>query len=170
MKLYVSPLPPLRTGESRVSNERNATLALLREIFGNDVQYSHKPSGAPLITSAGKEYLVSISHSASSVAIAVADGEDAIGVDVETYRTQLERVQSKYLSEAEMEIFTSAIDKLKAWTAKEAVYKAALTPGLPLTEIDCTRMADGIVTAGSRTYSIVFPASTLSETIAIATR
>ncbi|MDE6484729.1 MAG: 4'-phosphopantetheinyl transferase superfamily protein [Duncaniella sp.] len=170
MKLYVSPLPPLKSGESRAANERNATLALLREIFGNEVLYSHKPSGAPLIISAGKEHLVSISHSASTVAIAVADAEEALGVDVETYRVQLERVQSRYLSDAESELFTAPVDKLKAWTAKEAVYKAALTPGLSLTEIDCTRIADGIVTARNLIYSITFPAASLSETIAIVTR
>ncbi|MDE5786267.1 MAG: 4'-phosphopantetheinyl transferase superfamily protein [Duncaniella sp.] len=170
MKLYRRPLPDISLYDSRGERDRAATMALLKEIFGNDVEYSHRPSGAPVVACNGMNHNVSLSHSCSTIVIAVAGDEKAIGVDVETYREQLERVQSKYLSDEERKLFTAPIDKLKAWTAKEAVYKAALTPGLSLLEIDCTRISDGIVTARGISYNVTYPAAALDETIAIAIR
>lgn len=169
MKLYLRPLQDINQSASRSERDRAATLELLQEIFGEDVEYSHRESGAPVVMSRGMAFRVSVSHSASTLAIAVADDEEAIGVDVETYRTQLERVRSKYLSDEEMASFTDSIDLLRAWTAKEAVYKAALTPGLSLTEIDCTGIGNGIAAARGKIYNVSFPITTTLETIAIAT-
>ncbi len=170
MKLYTRPLPAKSHFNSRAERDRAATLSLLSEIFGPNVEYSHHQSGAPKVTVNGIEHLISVSHSATTLAIATADGEETIGVDVETYRSQLERVKHRFLTETELTLFTSPLDLLKAWTAKEAVYKAAHTPGLALTEIDCTHMASGHVTARHATYHITFSIATLTETIAIAWR
>ena len=168
MKLFTAAIDHDTAGGSRRERERAAAAALLRDIFGIDVEYGHEPSGAPVIVVAGQRQRVSISHSATTVAIAVAGDEESVGVDVETFRHQLERVKSKYLSARELSLFTSPAELLKAWTAKEAVYKAALTPGLSLTEIDCTDLESGIATARSVDYRVSFPVTGERETIAVA--
>lgn len=155
--------------ESRSGRERAAVGALLAEIFGSEVVYAHEPTGAPLITVAGQRKRVSISHSVTTVAVVVADDDElSIGVDVETYRAQLERVSSRFLSPVEAAVFTSSLDLLKVWTAKEAVYKAAMTPGLALAEIDCTALDDGVVTARGIIYRVTFPVVGIDETVAVA--
>jgi phosphopantetheinyl transferase len=58
-----------------------------------------------------------------------------IGIDVERPRQQLIKVQHKYLNNNEMTILHNIEELLWAWTAKEAVYKAAGIPGLELASI-----------------------------------
>ncbi|MBD5368081.1 MAG: 4'-phosphopantetheinyl transferase superfamily protein [Bacteroides sp.] len=168
MKFFRRTLPTLRSGQSRAERDREATLYLLNEIFGDDITYTHRPSGAPLLYCHSRNHLISVSHSATTIAIAVAEDEKTLGIDVETYRPQLERVKSKFMSEDESAIFTTQLDLLKVWTVKEAVYKAALTQGLPLNEIDCTHMSEGYATALGKRYTLTFPLVTQEETIAIA--
>ena len=54
-----------------------------------------------------------------------------VGVDIEQWREQLVRVAPRVLSESEMAVYGASSDLLlRAWTMKETLYKAALTPGL----------------------------------------
>lgn len=112
---------------------REAVMNILRRHFGGDVVLDHYSSGAPFI--AGFEGCVSISHSRHHVAVAIGCPRTAVGIDIEeTDRYgQLHRVRSRFLSASELS--RAGIDLLEAWTIKEAVYKAALTPGLALADI-----------------------------------
>lgn len=125
----------------RHEREAEAKLALLRKAFGTDagVTLSHDENGAPYIPSRPDIY-ISLSHSRDNCVLAVSPIH--IGIDVENWRPQLNRVAPKFLTPAELKILetltdddTRAVFLLKAWTAKEATFKAAGQPRLVLSEI-----------------------------------
>lgn len=102
----------------------------------------HTQAGAPLVYDSDAR--ISLSHARHLLVVATlpptpeADLEQysdrtALGVDAELAdRDQVLRVRERYLSERELGLF--AADDVKAnilaWTCKEALYKAALCPGL----------------------------------------
>ena len=111
--------------------ERAATAALAASLFGQGSQVEHTPQGAPRV--AGRR--VSIAHSAAHAAMAY-HHTAVIGIDIESPRPQLERVKSRFLNADELRAFGTNPDMLlRAWTAKEAVYKALETLGPDLTAI-----------------------------------
>lgn len=123
----------------RRERERAAVASLLRGYFGAEVEVAHHPSGAPYLP--GKEENISMSHSAAAAVVAIGR-RSGFGIDTETQRPQLERVKSRFLTPFECERYAVPPQLLRAWCAKEAVYKAALTPGLPI--------AEGILLDGAR--------------------
>jgi len=69
------------------------------------------------------EYHFSISHSWPYIA-AVIDPDNEAGIDIQTWHPHIERIQHKYLSPEEQEMFQDDPQLLTlAWTAKEAAYK-----------------------------------------------
>ena len=117
-----------RDGETRRDAERRATDALIRHALGDCVTLNHLSSGAPCLE--GSDMSISISHSCHYAAIALSPNNH-IGIDIEEPRAQLRKVAERVLSESELEAYsTSDAMLLRAWTLKEALYKAALTPGL----------------------------------------
>jgi len=111
---------------------RMAVLAMIRRYVGEDAVLEHDEYGAPVLSGGGNRY-ISVSHSANFAAIAL-HPDRRIGVDVEEDRPeQLRRVKHKFLSDRDAAMWDSRL--LEAWTCKEAVYKAAGQPGLPLREI-----------------------------------
>lgn len=121
-------LIPQDNALSRREAERGATLQLLVETLGEEVEIAHHKSGAPYLI--GSELHISLSHSMHYAAVALSPSR-VMGVDIEEPRPQLRKVAPRVLSDAEAEAY-SASDALllQAWTLKEALYKAALTPGL----------------------------------------
>lgn len=141
---------------SQRERERKASRRLIRQAFGESAAVRHDPDGAPLLSGIQDPYIISISHSSRTCVLAVSRHHTAIGVDIELPRNQLYRIRNKFLSEEECE-YLSAIENdiagsnnpgdcvaahdkqmdflLHCWTAKEAVYKCAHTPGLGLKEI-----------------------------------
>lgn len=111
--------------------ERAATLQLIRYLLGDDAELSHTPHGSPLII--GRDTNISVSHSRLYAAIAI-NPHHRIGIDTETWRDQLLRVAPKFLSPREQALYSTPALLLHAWTAKEAIYKAAGITGLPLVE------------------------------------
>lgn len=110
---------------------RQAVGSLIRTQVGTDVRLVHDDDGAPLLI--GSALNISISHSRNYAAIML-DASSRCGIDIEEPRLdQLERVRTKFLTPAEL---AAGVDLLTAWTAKEAVFKAAGTPGLGLSMID----------------------------------
>ena len=112
---------------------------LLREALPqfSDAEIGHLPSGAPVICGANTVATLSVSHSRTTLLLAVNRSGHPIGVDTETTdRTrQLLHVAPRFLSPAQQ---CWAVDPgllLRAWTIKEALYKAAAIAGWPLTEI-----------------------------------
>ena len=75
---------------------------------------------------------ISISHSDEIVTVLISK-ENGIGVDVEKINNKVQSVASKFLSSNEIRFFgktPSTRQLIRAWTAKEAVYKAIKKPGI----------------------------------------
>lgn len=124
-------------------------LELARQIFSEqaDSYYrviEHFPNGAPYM--AGYPGRISLTHTDHFFAVAFLpktpdisldsfNTRTAMGIDAEPFnREQVIRVRDKFLSENELEFITedSLHKNIMAWTAKEALYKAAFFPGLDL--------------------------------------
>ena len=102
---------------------------------------AHYEDGAPYVDT-HPDIPISISHSDTTCALAIArGGHRCIGIDIERPRMQLRRVAARFLTDDEypklclLDEDRQLDHLLKKWTAKEAVYKAARTPGLGLKEI-----------------------------------
>lgn len=104
-----------------------ATRQLVRELFPAHPVISHHADGSPYLD--GFPGYISISHCHGLVAVA-SHPRLKIGIDIERWRNTLLRVKDKYLSHREMEHYSSPDRMLFAWTAKEAVYKAAGCSGI----------------------------------------
>jgi 4'-phosphopantetheinyl transferase len=90
--------------------------------------------GAPY--RADKQAYISLSH-AFPFAIAMIAKDTPVGIDLQLFSTKLERVQQKYLHYTEQQDTNPLLEKLLIyWCAKEAIYKVANLPGLPLTAIE----------------------------------
>ena len=79
---------------------------------------------------------ISISHSDEIVTILISK-EDGIGIDVEKIKNKVHSVTSKFLSSNEIRFFgrdPSTRQLTRAWTAKEAIYKALRKPGISFSE------------------------------------
>lgn len=125
---------------SRREAEREASLLLARRVAGLGAVIDHYPDGAPFIPGFGGH--ISLSHCRSLAAIALSSSPH-IGIDAEIWRPQLIRVAPKFLSPAELPFWSATpLRLLFAWTIKEAVYKAARTPGLPLHHISLPDLSD----------------------------
>ncbi|MDE7369546.1 MAG: 4'-phosphopantetheinyl transferase superfamily protein [Muribaculaceae bacterium] len=109
--------------------EKLAAKIAVERMFGNEVEIKHAADGHPFID--GIDGSLTISH-ARNVLVAVYSPDKVVGVDIEYPRNALSRVVSKFLNEDEMMYATNIDNLLKAWTIKEAVYKAMLRKGLSL--------------------------------------
>lgn len=79
------------------------------------------PEGKPELSD-GSLYF-SISHS-FPYAAAIISRKKAVGVDIQMYVDKIERLQHKFLSDAEQQLTYNDIKKITlAWTAKEALFK-----------------------------------------------
>jgi phosphopantetheinyl transferase len=73
---------------------------------------------------------ISLSHSFPFVG-AVISHKKSVGIDLERYGRNVEKIGPRFLSEEEWRLWQhSHSDLTKAWTCKEAVYKAMGIPGL----------------------------------------
>ncbi|MGM9862418.1 MAG: 4'-phosphopantetheinyl transferase superfamily protein [Muribaculaceae bacterium] len=157
LRVWIAPIAQ-GSATDRRCRERRAVAAVLRHIFGSDTVIAHTAQGAPSLPQ-HPQLQISISHCRSLCAVALADGPAQIGIDIEEARPQLERVAPRVLSAAEMDIYAPVSDGLlQAWTLKEALYKAALTPGLDFrADIDIcdARNTPAVAYAGERPYDVV---------------
>lgn len=143
--------------------------AMIREIFGPEAVLDHDEWGAPFIAGIDEPPFVSITHSRSEIAIAV-NPVVRIGIDLEVWRSQLIRVASHFLSPAEMEVCRSARSLLRAWTIKEALYKARRCGELPYTTGYTLPLSpEGHATVDGRPYRIDMLTDTPSTCLALAT-
>lgn len=149
IKLYIEPIQSLDSLIATAPNddiallngitsnarkaEILATRQLLRKIFGPGATLCHHQNGSPYLHN--NPIHISISHCATHIAIATHPTQ-RIGIDIETWRPTLERVKEKFLSPNEIAIYNTPELLLQAWTAKEAVYKAAGIAGLPFHDIN----------------------------------
>lgn len=115
----------------RRRNEIIKTHLMIKQHIGNHATLQHDANGAPHID--GENCHISISHCATHVALAV-NRNHRIGIDIENWREQLNNVRSRFLSPSEQQRINTPQQLLQAWTAKEALYKVAQTPGISLAD------------------------------------
>ena len=103
-------------------------------------EIGHFASGAPFLR--GSDQRISISHTRNMLVVATLpptpdsdlksfSPEAALGVDVEEAdRNQVLRIRSRFLNDDELRMITDTdvLANITAWTAKEALYKAAMSP------------------------------------------
>lgn len=155
----LSPDIPAR-GAGRGEAERAAVCRLLGEAFGGDDTplLKHLPSGAPVLE--GVEASVSVSHCPGGVCVAIGASGCRVGIDAESGRrgAQLGRVAGKFLSSSQAEVWGAGTGSLlKGWVIKEALYKAASSPGMPLHEIPLPASCDADsanLVLGGRCYNV----------------
>lgn len=124
------PVELLAVALPEAPTRREAELAAERLLLPG-LRVAHTPAGAPVLADDPARH-ISISHSRTHLAVALSTA-GPVGIDIETPRPQLQRVAPRVLSAAELEAYGAEPDGLlRAWTLKEALYKAALTPGLDL--------------------------------------
>lgn len=165
--LGVTPIEadPDRT---RTEREHAAVGDIIARFFGADARVDHHDSGVPYLV--GREDIsLSVSHSRDYAAVAFSS-ERTIGVDIEQWREQLLRVAPRVLSESEMAVYGVSSDLLlRAWTMKEALYKAALTPGLDFRR-DITlpsHPASTAATVAGRPYTIIATLTIAPDTLTL---
>lgn len=99
-----------------------ATRVLRHQLFGYE-HIHYDVHGAPFIESEG---YISVSHTKNLVGIAL-NKKFRIGLDLESYRSNILDLKHKFLSEEEYQLFdtnnTAVVTKI--WSAKEALYKLA---------------------------------------------
>lgn len=166
IRFYYQPIPPTPRDRRREA-EQQAVAHAVAMAFGEHVKLCHREDGAPYINPCPAGTWVSITHSADQCILAVTD-EGPIGIDTETARTQLERIRDKFISPTDA-VTPDLHGLLKAWTVKEAVYKAALTPGLALTDITILP-GQRQATARGMIYRLSYPTLTPARVTAVATR
>ena len=138
--------------------ERAAVRELLREAFGADVNLLHNTCGRPSIE--GFPHFISLSHSRDEAVVAVSR-EVPVGIDVESWREALLSTAHKWLTPDELAQMHTPLDYLKAWTAKEAIFKAM--PAQPSGLIDIPLPYLG----GSSGYTVSWE-GTLDSLLAVA--
>ena len=119
-------------GVKRCVAERRAIDHLLSHLLQVEAppHREHYPGGVPYLP-AYPELAISISHCSGCIAVLICPKEQVPGVDVEQYREQLCRVESRYITAEEWQrllshsTYTEGELRTLLWTAKEASYKIA---------------------------------------------
>lgn len=129
ISIYFAPINS-DDSKSRRQREVQVVTELVEGVFGKDFHIEHTPEGAPFVPGISRP--ISVSHSRNLAALAVgARAGSRIGIDAEEARMQLARVAPRVLSKRELDQYSQLPDGLlRAWTMKEALYKAAGIPGL----------------------------------------
>lgn len=141
VEIYTAPIATDGGRGARREAEKAATARLVTTLFGPGATVAHSPDGAPRLIlpntpTATPAPEISISHSLHTVALAVGRARRPIGVDIEQPRQQLVRVAARFLAPEEIPIHAAGAENLlRAWTAKEAAFKAAGIAGLTLADI-----------------------------------
>ena len=129
--IHVTRFTPDEEATGQISAQGLAVTRLLRHALGSDTTVMHRPDGSPFIDGLDSE--LSVSHCNGYAAIGLHDGP-RFGIDIERPRAPLQRVAHKFLSADEMLRYVTPDDLLRAWTVKEALYKAAGLPGVSLAD------------------------------------
>lgn len=133
IKVAINYISSLSSAPDKRGAERGASLALLRNMLDdNSAIIDRHPSGAPFLPGY-PDKVISISHSGDYIAISI--GNSPQGIDIQIPSPKLNRVASRFISSDDAMPPSCSDPLLLLWTIKEAVYKAALTPGLPLHSI-----------------------------------
>ena len=141
---------PIRN-ESR-AGEREAVGLLMAHFFGEKARLEHRADGMPYVE--GSDLYVSVSHGAGMAVLAV--DSNPIGVDIERARAQLLRIAGKFLCPGDSADPNDIASLLRAWTAKEAAYKAASASGFDLSSLTVSKIT--VVDSDADSATAVLPA------------
>lgn len=136
VNLFVEPIPPVYlccdalltaadiASASRFQHEgrRREHLAwrrIVRRELGTKSIIEYNAVGAPTVDTPNR--MISVSHTKSMVAVAIADVP--VGIDIELLCRDFEAVKSRYMTPQEMALATHEQWPAMVWTAKEALYK-----------------------------------------------
>lgn len=147
---------PIKPGPgTRKELENRAVRELIARHIGCNLMPGHSPEGAPELPGADKH--ISISHSRYFAALAWAD-TPGIGIDIEEKRhEQLNRVAHRFMTSEETLYYSAIPDGfLRAWTLKEAAFKALRNGPADLRQYRLPLSpADDTIIAGHRRLSIL---------------
>ena len=128
----------LQAGKPRRDAEKEAVAQLMAEAFGADARIEHDASGRPLVSGAS----ISVSHSRTLAALAVAPEGISVGIDVEDSQDRASRVIRRVLRGPYSDAYSNA---LEAWTLLEAAFKCTLpNEGLTLVDYELPAPSGGI--------------------------
>ncbi len=107
--------------KNKTQFQRNTLQYFLKNEVGIDSQIAHYDSGAPYLVHSKKH--ISISHSGNLFALQISS-KDAVGVDVQLFKTGLSRGYSYFVNEQEEKLHElSNLNLHLIWCAKESIYK-----------------------------------------------
>lgn len=96
-----------------------AARTILYAMLGNRYEHIH-------YTAEGKPYLqnynISISHSKNYCAI-ILSSQAQVGIDIEEYRPKIGQLAPRFMTDAELQKFTTLEQQTLVWCAKEALFK-----------------------------------------------
>lgn len=131
------------TRVTRRISEIQAVNRLARKATGLNTDVAHHPDGTPYIP--GFDGYVSVTHGAMMALMAVSR-HHRTGIDAECWREQLLRVAPRFLRPEEMPVHAASPHSLlRAWTAKEAIFKALGISGITLIDIALPHNIEGPV-------------------------
>lgn len=160
MEVCVTVGPICAGGDTKRERERRAVADVLSGMLGRRVTIGHTPDGAPFIEDS-PEIFLSVSHCIDAVAVAVSR-HGCVGIDIERPSPRLARIVARVMRDDE----PAGIDPLRAWTAKEAVFKCAGVPGMVLSDIRLDAGAEYAVTSDGSRFAVCH----CGEGIALAVR
>lgn len=140
-KLYGHEAGDALCSYPRTAIQRMAVRVLLAEVLGHVPELSARPDGVPVLV--GSPINLSLTHTNGAVGVMLGRGQ--VGIDVQEVRPKIVAMIDRFLDESEQNwVVENARPHMVAtalWSAKEAVYKAMRTEGLPF--------RDGIVLSGN---------------------
>ncbi len=101
-------------------------------LVDSDLKVTYK-EGIPLLSDNRN---ISISHSENIATILISENK-GIGIDVEKINNKVHSIKSKFLNQKEINYlsgYEESRNLTRAWTAKEAIYKALRMPGIIFSE------------------------------------
>lgn len=156
MDVFLATAPlDMKIADKR-EREHEGARRILAMMLGHDASIGHDASGAPYVEGR-RDLFISVSHCADTAAVAVSR-DCPVGVDIERPSPRLERVVPRVMHSDEPQ----GIDPLRAWTAKEAVFKCAASPGMVLSDICLDATATMAVTPDGTRFAVCHTATGLA--------
>ena len=186
VKLIIEAVPPVYlccdalitaadvASASRFQNDsrRREHLAwrrIVRHELGRRVIIDYNEVGAPVVDPPNT--YISVAHGGDMVAVAIAD--ERVGVDIESLDRNFNRIQSRYMTPAEIALSDSEEWAARVWAAKEAIYKlygkreVDLTKDIRITGLDTEHMT--IMAEERDTKGIVVETKIIENSVVVAT-
>lgn len=118
---------------SRFQNERRraehlAWRRVVRRELGRNISIEYNEVGAPFVDVDHTH--ISVAHGAGRVAVAISDTQ--VGIDIESFDRNFERITSRIMSHEEQQLCSDEHWAAYVWTTKEALYKLYGEQGIDL--------------------------------------